>query len=315
MTMRLAVRTPFAGPRAAGLPRLPRRAGRRGRPAPGWYARTLDLPHGPGTVRLELADAAERRADRVRRRRRSRCTTCATPRPPSSAPAGCVDADCDPVAVDDALRRRPGDRPAGPRAPRACGCPGQVDGDEIAVRTVIGQQVSVAGARTVTGRLVAEHGRAGRDRRAGLTHLFPDAATLAALDPEALPMPRSRGRALVALARRSPPATSRSTAAPTATTYAARCSRCPASARGRPTTSRCARSATPTSSCRPTSASATRSPGSAHDPAAVIAGSDAWRPWRSYALLHLWNTLMPPVDGPPASPTTTDDRGGLTCGP
>ena len=38
--------------------------------------------------------------------------------------------------------------------------PGQVDGDETAIRTVIGQQVSVTGARTVTGRLVAEHGRA-----------------------------------------------------------------------------------------------------------------------------------------------------------
>jgi AraC family transcriptional regulator of adaptative response / DNA-3-methyladenine glycosylase II len=32
----------------------------------------------------------------------------------------------------------------------------------------------------------------------------------------------------------------------------------------------------------------------------VIAGSEAWRPWRSYALMHLWNTLMPPVD--PADP-------------
>ena len=57
-------------------------------PAPGWYARTLDLPHGPGTVRL---DAGRRRptarADGVRHGRPSRCTTCATPRRPSSGPA------------------------------------------------------------------------------------------------------------------------------------------------------------------------------------------------------------------------------------
>ena len=37
--------------------------------------------------------------------------------------------------------------------------------------------------------------------------------------------------------------------------------------------------------------------GLGHDPAAVIAASDRWRPWRSYALLHLWTTLMPPVAG------------------
>ena len=78
--------------------------------------------------------------------------------------------------------------------------PGQVDGDETAIRTVIGQQVSVTGARTVAGRLVAEHGRPVESDVPGLTHLFPDAATLAAADPTTLPMPRARGRALVGLA-------------------------------------------------------------------------------------------------------------------
>ena len=43
--------------------------------------------------------------------------------------------------------------------------------------------------------------------------------------------------------------------------------------------------------------------GLGHDPAAVIADSDRWRPWRSYALMHLWNTLMPPRNPtPPARP-------------
>ena len=35
--------------------------------------------------------------------------------------------------------------------------------------------------------------------------------------------------------------------------------------------------------------------GLGHDPAAVIGDSERWRPWRSYALMHLWNTLMPPI--------------------
>ena len=61
--------------------------------------------------------------------------------------------------------------------------PGHVDGHEIAVRAVLGQQVSVAGARTVAARLVARHGRPVARPVEGLTHLFPDAATLAALDP------------------------------------------------------------------------------------------------------------------------------------
>ena len=64
---------------------------------------------------------------------------------------------------------------------------------------MIGQQVSVVGACTVTGRLVAAHGRPVETGIPGLTHLFPDPATLAGLDPEDLPMPRARGRALIGL--------------------------------------------------------------------------------------------------------------------
>jgi AraC family transcriptional regulator of adaptative response / DNA-3-methyladenine glycosylase II len=78
--------------------------------------------------------------------------------------------------------------------------PGSVDGDEVAVRTVLGQQVSVAGAATIAGRLAAAHGERLPAPVGTVTHLFPSAAALAALDPEALPMPRSRGRALVGLA-------------------------------------------------------------------------------------------------------------------
>ena len=64
------------------------RASRSGRRR-GWYARTLDLPHGPGTVRLDIADALERGPDGVRHGRPSRSPTCATPPPPSSGPAAC----------------------------------------------------------------------------------------------------------------------------------------------------------------------------------------------------------------------------------
>jgi AraC family transcriptional regulator of adaptative response / DNA-3-methyladenine glycosylase II len=77
--------------------------------------------------------------------------------------------------------------------------PGTVDGAELAVRAVLGQQVSVAGAATIAGRLAAAHGEPLPEPVGSITHLFPSSAALAALDPAELPMPRSRGRALVGL--------------------------------------------------------------------------------------------------------------------
>jgi AraC family transcriptional regulator of adaptative response / DNA-3-methyladenine glycosylase II len=59
----------------------------------------------------------------------------------------------------------------------------------------------VAGARTLAGRLVRDYGERLHEPSGAVTHLFPSAATLAEVDPESLPMPRSRGRALVGLAR------------------------------------------------------------------------------------------------------------------
>ena len=56
-------------------------------------------------------------------------------------------------------------------------------------------------ARTIAGRLTAELGKPVARPDGALTHLFPDVATLATLDPVDLPMPRSRGRALIALCR------------------------------------------------------------------------------------------------------------------
>jgi AraC family transcriptional regulator of adaptative response / DNA-3-methyladenine glycosylase II len=110
------------------------------------------------------------------------------------------DLDADPRAVSAVLardpllaalvRRRPGLR-----------VPGAADGFELAVRAIVGQQVSVAGARTVLGRLVAEHGEPLAEPDGGLTHLFPPPAALAEADPAAFPFPRTRAEALVAVAQ------------------------------------------------------------------------------------------------------------------
>lgn len=194
--MRLAVRTPFAG---ATLLRF-----LAGHLVPGvettgdgWFARTLDLPHGPGVVRLELADLAGPGTAFV-----PATFTLADLRDTAAAVERArrlLDADCDPVAVGAQLGADP---LLGPLLAATPGLrvPGCVDGPELAVRTIVGQQVSVAGAATVLGRLVAAHGTPVETGVAGLTHVFPAPERLAGVDPEELPMPRARGRALAGLA-------------------------------------------------------------------------------------------------------------------
>jgi AraC family transcriptional regulator, regulatory protein of adaptative response / DNA-3-methyladenine glycosylase II len=155
----------------------------------GAYRRVLSLPHGTGVVelspgpswvwcRLILADLRDLGAAVQRCRR-------------------LLDLDADPLAVDEALasgglaklvRDLPGIR-----------SPGHVDPDELAVRAVLGQQVSVAGARTIAGRLTALYGKPLAAPQGGLTHAFPTAAALADADPADLPMPNARKRALFAL--------------------------------------------------------------------------------------------------------------------
>jgi AraC family transcriptional regulator of adaptative response / DNA-3-methyladenine glycosylase II len=195
--MRLAVRTPYAG--RALLDFLARRA------VPGVevvegdaYARTLDLPHGPGTVQVVLPDVAAAGetafATATFALSDLRDTAAAVERV-----RRLLDADCDPVAVGEVFA---GDPVLGPSVRTLPGLrvPGHVDGPELAVRAVLGQQISVERARNLAGRLVEEHGRPVDTLVPGLTHLFPGPEALAALDPASLPMPRARGRALTGLA-------------------------------------------------------------------------------------------------------------------
>jgi AraC family transcriptional regulator of adaptative response / DNA-3-methyladenine glycosylase II len=290
VTMRLAVRTPFAGRAllrflaARAIPGV-EAAGE------GWYARTLALPHGTGTVRLAIPDATVSGETAFVTGTFAledlRDTAAATERV-----RRLLDADCDPVAVADAFA---GDPVIGPlvRALPGLRVPGHVDGNEVAVRAVLGQQVSVAGARTVAARLTLAHGRPLARPVDGLTHLFPDAATLAALDPEDLPMPRSRGRALIALCAaladgdlaldRGPDRDDvrrRLLAMPgigpwTADYVALR-------ALGHPDV------------FLPTDVGIRDAlTGLGHDPSRATALAEGWRPWRSYAQLYLWQTLTP----------------------
>jgi AraC family transcriptional regulator, regulatory protein of adaptative response / DNA-3-methyladenine glycosylase II len=162
------------------------------------YSRTISLPNGPGVLRLRIVPAENW----------VECSLAlADLRDVTAAVQRCrrlLDLDADPLAISGYLESDP------VIGPLARACPGRravgaVDGDEIALRAVLGQQVTVAAARRLAGQLTALGGRplpqatpVGDDE--SLTHVFPDAATVAGLDPETLPMPRSRARALVGLA-------------------------------------------------------------------------------------------------------------------
>jgi AraC family transcriptional regulator of adaptative response / DNA-3-methyladenine glycosylase II len=146
----------------------------------GAFRRTVRLEHGPAVIelgRVVVADARDRAAaEQAVRRLGGR----------------------DPAAADAHLA---GDRFLGPLVARQPGLrmPGTVDGGELAMRAVLGQQVSLAAARTLAGRLVAAAGEPLAEPHGALTHLWPRPEAIAEV-ASAMPMPRARQRTLAALA-------------------------------------------------------------------------------------------------------------------
>ncbi|GIM95726.1 DNA-3-methyladenine glycosylase 2 family protein [Paractinoplanes toevensis] len=186
INLRLAYRSPLHVPalldflELRALPGVEERSG-------DTYRRGLSLPHGSATVALTPADrwvSAQLRLSDVRDL--------------APAVARCrrlFDLDADPDAVDAtlgadvalsaAIRTEPG-----VRVPRA------VDGFEMAVRAIVGQQVSVAGARTTVTRMIRAAGGFDGPDLAG----FPAAAVVAELPDTAFGMPVSRRQTIRHLA-------------------------------------------------------------------------------------------------------------------
>jgi AraC family transcriptional regulator of adaptative response / DNA-3-methyladenine glycosylase II len=213
-----------------------------------------------------------------------------------------LDLDADPVAVYEALRHEPHIGALVARDPGRR-VPGAADGFELAVRAVIGQQVSVPGARTVAGRLVEAAGDPLPDAAGPLTHLFPTPEALVALadrEPGTFAMPAGRRRALVALAEAiadggvvidagaDPQELRRSLVALpgigpwTAEYVAMRALRDP-------------------DAFMPTDLGIRRGAqalGLPDNPAQLVAASEGWRPWRSYAMAHLWALPTPTAELP-----------------
>lgn len=157
----------------------------------GAYRRTMQLPHGPAVValrpddghvgaRLWLRDLGDLPVAI------SRCRWL-------------LDLDADPEAIDAHLSR---DARLAPMVSAAPGrrVPRTVDGAELALRLVIGQQISTRAARTHAGRLVAAYGPAVQDPGGELVAAFPAPAVIAEADDEVLAMPERRRTTLRTLA-------------------------------------------------------------------------------------------------------------------
>ncbi len=286
IALRLPYRPPFAG--AALVDFLAERA------VPGIeevregaYRRSLRLPNGTGVVELTPAEGYVACVLRL-----------ADLRDLGAAVQRCrrlLDLDADPVAVDAELGS---DALLAPLVAAAPGrrVPGHVDGSELAVRAVLGQQVSVAGARTLAGRLVARFGAELPTEDGRLTHVFPEPVVLAEAPDADLAMPASRRRALRSLTRALADQEIVIDAGTDRAELEARLLALPGI--GPWTAGYIALRGTGDPDAFLPSDLGVRHAleqlGQAADPAAATSRAERWRPWRAYALQHLWASLTPP---------------------
>jgi len=259
----------------------------------GTYRRSLRLPGGPGVVELAPGPGFVHASVWLQDRRDlakavGRCRVL-------------LDLDADPEPIIAALgpdpligglvRAAPGRR-----------VPGHVNGDELALRAVLGQQISVTAATTLAARLVAAYGEPLARPVGAVTHLFPTAKSLAGVERGVLAMPASRQRALIGLAAAlasgellleggaDPSRAERSLLAlpgigPWTVAYIAM------------------RALRDNDAFLPTDLGVRRGlEALGHDgrPAAAAAIAERWRPYRAYAVLHLWDQA--------AAPRTSLDR-------
>ena len=254
--------------------------------AAGTYRRSVRLPRAGGVLAVTPRPADGQVVARLR---------LEDPRDLPAAVQRCrrlLDLDADPDAVAAVLgadpllapllRRRPGVR-----------VPGQVDGFELAVRAVLGQQVTVKGARTLAERLVRKLGGRLASPDGTLTHHFPSAEAVAADDLSGVGLTGARTRALRALAEAV--AAGAVVLEPGADLAATRRALLALPGVGPWTADYVAMRALGDPDAIPPAdlglRQALRSLGGPKDAKALAARAERWRPWRSYAAFHLWAHL------------------------
>jgi AraC family transcriptional regulator of adaptative response / DNA-3-methyladenine glycosylase II len=170
--------------------------------------------------------------------------------------------------------------------------PGAVDGFEVAVRAILGQQVTVRAATTIAARFARAFGEPIETPHAGLDTLFPSPATVAALDVDAiakLGIIAARARAIVALAQAVLAGKLR--LEPSADVDATLEALTNLPGVGPWTAQYIAMRALAWPDAFPHPDVATLKAMRATSPRRALADAEAWRPWRGYAVIHLWKSL------------------------
>lgn len=202
-----------------------------------------------------------------------------------------LDLDADPSVVDAALAADPTLRPL-IRATPGIRVPGAIDGFELAVRAVLGQQVSVRAARTFAGRLATAAGTALDQPVEGITHLFPSAEQLADTHLDGLGLTRARtttlGRLAELVADGSLDLSDSADRGSTLDTLLG------IKGIGPWTAAYVAMRALRDPDAFPAGDLGVRlgfeALGLSSKPAEIVEHAERWRPWRAYAVMHLWNS-------------------------
>jgi AraC family transcriptional regulator of adaptative response / DNA-3-methyladenine glycosylase II len=195
------------------------------------------------------------------------------------------DLHADPVAIGKKMGKlgeaRPGLR-----------VPGSVNGFEAAVRAILGQQISVAGARTLAGRIAERFGTPLETPVPGLTHVFPTPKRIAAAsvdDIASLGIIGARARTLIALAQAMERGELSLEPGRRIEETLAQLRKLPGI--GEWTAQYLAMRALSWPDAFPHTDLGVRKALDDTHPKKILELAEQWRPWRSYAVLHLWNSL------------------------
>jgi AraC family transcriptional regulator, regulatory protein of adaptative response / DNA-3-methyladenine glycosylase II len=244
--------------------------------------------------------------------------------PQVSALAGIVrrvrrifDLSADPLSIRDDLGRDPLLAPLVAKCP-GLRVPGAWDGFEVAVRAILGQQITVAAAVKLAAKLVAEYGEPLRSVCGdGLTHIFPTPDRIAQASLLGMPAARAQALSSVATAASANP----NFFSPSQTLEDAIAKLRSIRGIGEWTAQYIAMRVLSEPDAFPAAdivllRALTQADGGRPSYAEVVARAEAWRPWRAYAAQHLWtmdartakaNTRNSPKDNVDAYPNSASN--------
>jgi AraC family transcriptional regulator of adaptative response / DNA-3-methyladenine glycosylase II len=255
----------------------------------GHYRRTVRLARGAGIIDLALPDGVPYALLRLR---------LDDPRDLAPLVRRCrrlLDLDADPAAIAGILQASPLLAPLVTRYP-GLRVTGSMDGWETAARTILGQQVSVAGARTLASRLAQTLGEPLPEPQGMLSHLFPGPQAVLEGDLSPLKLNRQREVALRALARAVLEGDVVLDSSGDREETVARLLQLPGV--GPWTASYIAMRVLRDPDAFPAGDLGLRRAfermGLPGDRRSIEESSEAWRPWRAYAVMYLWKSLEEP---------------------